>query len=161
MGDLSKFPPPLCFLTLSSHQKGVLRFVYLASFISLVGTVMNIEPCVLSDFSSISAPYTCRDFMFFLFMARVIMAFAWLIAALSSTIAKSYLLWRTFTELVISTLFLTCAFLQSSWLGLPVLWFVTIGLDIFLHWIPMSPLWNFDYLPRHLVWCCFLPSCMF
>lgn len=132
-------------------NKGVLRFVYLASFVSLVGTVMNIEPCVLSSFDSVNTPYPCRDFTFFLFMARVTMAFAWLIAAFSCTIARSYVWWRAFTEFLIAAIFLSAAFLQSSWLGLPVVWFVGIGLDIFLHWVPMSFLWNFDYLPRNLV----------
>ncbi len=123
--------------------------LYLAAFIGVIGVAVNVQGCGLSSFTLADVPYPCFDFALFIFLGRMVVVIAWLIAALGVKVGRAYCWWRVMAGAVPAFFYFGAMWTMGQWLTMPVLWFVGIGLDIILHVVPSTIVWGAEYIPRH------------
>lgn len=137
------------FVNRFSHLKWI-PMVYFGAAFSLVGAGVNVSSCSILDATSINRLYACSAFALFIFMGRLILACAWLFAALSYKGGRGYLTWKIVSTFVPGTVYWSAIFLASiNWVLLPTFWFIGIGLDILLNFIPTSFFWDSRNWMRH------------
>jgi hypothetical protein len=124
-------------------------FLYFGAFVGVIGVAVNIEGCPLNSFTVADVPYPCGDFSIFICVGRACVLIAWLLAALGTQVAKPYCFWRVLAAGLPLCFYFASIFVQTSWLAMPILWCVAIGLDVVLHFIPSTTMWRSEYIPRH------------
>ncbi len=127
-----------------------LAVLYFGVCFTFMGAAVNFSRCQLPTSSSLILQ--CGSFAFFVGIGRFVVACAWVVAVLSTHRSRpdgqSFLLWKVLSCLLPGTLYLVCMFLNSNMMAWEVLWFVAVGLDLVLVFVPSSFFWFDQHWPR-------------
>jgi hypothetical protein len=134
------------------HRVFWIPFLYLCMALTFGGIGVNFIDCRMIGVDP--GPVivgSCFSFGVFLYLGRCILTATWFVAALTNARGRPFLVWKTVCAFVPGTLYWSGAFV-ARWqpMLLPILWFVGVGLDVFLNFVPSSFLWIDHEWPRYV-----------
>lgn len=123
-------------------------FLYLLVSFTLGGLGLNFYGCHMNKFQTLSE---CSGYATFLAMSRFIVAVAWCMAGIVHQRGRWFFYWKVVCALVPALAYWGATILTQDTgvaVMLPTIWFVGIGLDIFLNFVSSSFVWLDRDAPR-------------